>query len=267
MTVTVKPGRLAIVIAVALGVVVAYLIGSSRTAGAVAAPTQTTGLSSLSGVPTVSTATGSGSTPGITVSGTGTVSGTPDTLVISLSVTANGSTVSSAFSSANGAMAAVQRTLRGKGVAAADMQTSNVSVEQRYDNRGNANGYTVNEGLTVTVHDIGRASDDMAAAVAAGRNLVRIDGVSLDLKDTGPLVSRARDAAFAEAKTKATQYAHAAGRGLGAVVSIEEVTQAPQPIYYGAFAARAVMATPMAPPIQAGSQQVAVQVTVTFAMS
>jgi uncharacterized protein len=264
MTVTVKPGRVAIVLAVALGALVAYLVGSSRAAGAAPTTTSTSALSVQSAAAT------SGGTPGITVTGTGTVSGTPDTLVVSLSVTANGSSVSSAFSSANSAMSSVQRALRGKGVAAADLQTSNVSVQQRYDNRGNPSGYTVSEGLTVTVHDIARASDDMAAAVAAGRNLVRIDGVSLDLKDTGPLVSKARDAAFAEARTKAQQYASAAGRDLGAVVSIEEVAQTPRPVpYYGGYGAVGSTAMPAAlmAPIQAGSQDVAVQVTVTFAMS
>jgi uncharacterized protein len=255
MTVTVKPGRVAVVVAVALGVLAAYLIGSSRTANAVATAPSLSTLASTSGDAT---------TTGITVTGTGTVSGTPDTLVVSLSVTANGSSVSSAFSTANTTMRAVQHALQGKGVGTADMQTSNVSVQQRYDNRGNPDGYTVTEGLTVTVHDIAKASDDIAAAVAAGRNLVRIDGVSLDLKDTGPLVSQARQDAYAEAKAKADQYAKASGRSLGAVVSIQEVAQTPKPVYYGG--AMSAMAVPdaMRAPIQAGSQDVAVQVTVTF---
>ena len=246
------------VIAVALGVLAAYLIGSSRTANAVATvPT--------SNLPLAGSTAAGGAPAGITVTGTGTVSGTPDTLIVSLSVTANGSSVSAAFSSANSAMGAVQKALKGKGVDAKDMQTSNVSVQQRYDNRGNPDGYTVSEGLTVTVHDIDKASDDMAAAVSAGRNLLRIDGVSLDLKDTGPLVSQARDDAYAEAKTKAAQYAKAAGRDLGAVVAIQEVTQAPQPQPYGyGFSGALPMASVMRAPIQAGSQDVSVQVTVTF---
>jgi uncharacterized protein len=263
MTVTVKPGRVAMVVAVALGVLAAYLIGSSRTANAVATAPTGAGLGASNGSMSVLAATGGGTTPGITVTGTGTVSGTPDTLVVSLSVTANGSSVSAAFSTANSTMGAVQRALKGKGVASADLQTSNVSVQQRYDNKGNTDGYTVTEGLTVTVHDIAKASDDIAAAVAAGRNLLRIDGVSLDLKDTGSLVSKARDDAFAEARTKAEQYAHAAGRSLGAVVSIQEVAQTPQPVYYGGYAA-ASMPAALRAPIQAGSQDVAVQVTVTF---
>jgi uncharacterized protein len=264
MTVTVRPRRVAVVVAVAIGVLAAYLIGSSRTASAVAtAPAGVPGATTMSAL---SAAGSSGATPGITVSGIGTVSGTPDTLVVSLSVSANGASVSSAFASANAAMGAVQKALTGKGVAPADMQTSNVSVQQQYDTRGRANGYQVVEGLTVTVHDIGRASDDIAAAVAAGRNLVRVDGVSLDLKDTGPLVNQARDDAFADARRKAEQYAHAAGRTLGAVVTVQEITQAPQPYPY-AYESAAGLPAALRPPIQAGSQDVAVQVTVTFALA
>jgi uncharacterized protein len=266
MTVTVKPGRLAAVVAVALGVLAAYLIGSSRTAAAVA--TAPTGIAGATTTSVLTAAGGSDAAPGITVTGTGTVSGTPDTLVVSLSVTASGASVSSAFATANSAMGAVQKALTGKGVAAADLQTSNVSVQPQYDSRGRADGYQVVEGLTVTVHDVAKASDDIAAAVAAGRNLVRVDGVSLDLKDTGPLVNQARDDAFAEAKNKAQQYAHAAGRTLGAVVSVQEVTQPPSPYpYYSGYASSVGMPGALRAPIQAGSQDVAVQVTVTFGLS
>ncbi len=259
MTVTVKPGRVAVVVAVALGVLTAYLIGSSRTASAVP-PASTTLASVQAAGSSTSTSTG------ITVSGTGTVSGTPDTLIASLSVTATNGSVSTAFGNANGAMAAVQRALRGKGVAAADLQTTNVSVQQAYTSNGRPDGYSVVESLNVTVHDVAKASDDIAAAVAAGRNLVRIDGVSLDLEDTSPLVSKARDAAFAQAKAKAEQYAQSAGRSLGQVVSIQEVTAPVEPRPYLAGGYPAAFTDSLKAPIQAGSQDVAVQVTVTFAL-
>ncbi len=262
-TITVTPGRIATVVAVALGVLVAYLLGSARTAGA----TSTVDASAVrtSGITTLAAATGSGPT-GITVVGNGTVSGTPDTLVVSLSVNANAANVSSALGTANGTMAAVQKALRSRGVESKDLQTSNLSVQATYNNKGTIDGYSVSEGLTATLRDIGKAGDDISAAVAAGRNLVRVDGVSLDLKDDGPLLTKARDDAYADAKAKAEQYAHDAGRGLGAVVSIsEQVQQAqPQPMYaFGAALPAAVRSVPIA----AGSQQVAVQVTVTFGLA
>ena len=267
MTINLNARRTALVAAAAVLVLGAYSIGSARAAGA-AAPAQSSALGS-SAVGT-STAQASGASAGgagaagVTVTGSGTVAGTPDTLVLSLSVTANGSTVSSAFATANTAMSAVQKALRRDSVAAKDLRTSDVSVQPRYTNKGTADGYTVAEGLTVTLHDIAAAGRQVSAAVAAGGNLVRVDGVSLDLTDTGALVSKARDNAFADAKAKAEQYAHDAGRGLGPVLAITEQDQQAQPQpFYGYAAAAGV---PSTLPVAAGSQDVVVQVTVTFGL-
>ena len=260
-TITVTPYRIAVVVAVALGVLVAYLLGSARTAGATTSVDASA--ARTSGITTLAAATSAGPT-GITVVGDGTVSGTPDTLVVSLSVNANAANVSSALATANGAMAAVQKVLRSHGVESKDLQTSNLSVQAMYDNKGTIDGYSVSEGLTATLRDIAKAGDDISAAVAAGRNLVRVDGVSLDLKDDGPLLTKARDDAYADAKAKAEQYAHDTGRGLGAVVSISEEVQQAQPMYaYGAALPSAARSVPIA----AGSQEVAVQVTVTFGLA
>ena len=261
MTITVSPRRIAIVIAVALGVLAAYVLGSARSAGA----SSTLGGSALrtSGVSLMSTST-TGDAAGITVVGTGTVSGTPDTVVVSFSVNANSPNISSAFGTANAGMAALQKSLRAHGVATKDLQTSNVSVQPNYTDKAAINGYVVSESLTATLRDIGKAGATISAAVDGGRNLVRVDGVSLDLKDSGPLLTRARDDAYANAKAKAEQYAHDAGRSLGTVVSINEQVQQPQqPFAYGypmaSSADRAV-------PIAAGSQNLSVQVTVTFGL-
>jgi len=71
-------------------------------------------------------------------------------------------------------------------------------------------------------------------AVSAGGNAARVNGISLNLEDTGALVSNARDTAFADAdadaKAKAEQYAKAAGRSVGEVISITEDVSTPSPI-------------------------------------
>jgi uncharacterized protein YggE len=262
MTVTVSPRRIAIVVAVALGVLAAYVLGSARSAGATS-----TLESPAAGTAAVSLVSAAGTAPGagITVVGTGSVSGTPDAVVVSFSVNASSSNISSAFATANSAMATLQKSLRAHGVAAKDLQTSNVSVQPTYTDKGTVNGYTVSEGVTATLRAIGRAGDAISAAVAGGRNLVRVDGVSLDLEDSGPLLTRARDDAYADAKTKAEQYAHDSGRSLGPVVSISEQVQQAQPLPY--YAMKADSAMPAASvPIAPGSQSVAVQVTVTFGL-
>ncbi len=242
-----------------LGVVAlagAYLLGTSRTPGA--------GVASAAAA-TLPQAGTSGSTTGITVQGTGKVTGTPDTLLLSMSVSVTGDTVSAAMGSANAKASAVQKSLLAHGVAKADLQTSNLSIQANYSSSGTkVTGYQVSEGVSATLRDLRTAGAAVSAAADAGGDSTRVDGISLDLGETGDLVSAARDSAFAQAKSKAAQYAKAAGVGLGKVLSIDETTQPSEPSYAMPMAARADMKSV---PIQAGSQDVAVTVTVVFAIS
>ena len=72
---------------------------------------------------------------------------------------------------------------------------------------------------------------------------------------------------MADAKTKAAQYAKSAGRGLGAVVRVEEaVSSSPQP-YRDNVPSAASMDKATSVPIQLGSTDLSVQVTVVYAFS
>src|SRR5690606_4740788 len=87
-----------------------------------------------------------------------------------------------------------------------------------------------------------------AAANSAGNTTI-INSIAWDLEDNTALLADARDRAIADARAKAEQYAKAAGRSLGAVVSISESTMAPpQPYAYAAAEAqdRADGAVPLA---------------------
>ena len=266
MTLTLTPRRAAVLVITALAFIVAYLLGTSHGGSSVAA--------AATGVPATSTGTSAGATAGITagitVSGTGKVSGTPDTLLLNLTVSANGDSVSSALAAANKVESKVQKALLGGGVAAKDLKTSGLSIQPNYTysktGAPSVNGYQVTESVEAKLRDLGKAGALISSATNAGGNAVRIDGVSLDLEDTGSLVSAARDNAFGEAKAKAEQYAKAAGRSLGGVVSISETVQAPSPRYLAPVAYAQDLAAGSSPvPVQAGSQDVGVTVTVVFA--
>jgi len=258
MTLTVTRRSIAITVVAALAILAAYLVGSARPSVAGAATSTV-----------VRTATG-GANPadtGITVTGTGKVTGTPDTLRISLTVSATSPDVDSALRGANKSAKAVQDALLAKGVATKDLQTSNVSIQPNYTQKGQPDGYVVTESLTAAVRDLARAGATISAAVAAGGDAVRIDGVSFALEDTSGLISGARTGAVDDARTKAEQYAKAAGKSLGDVQSISEVVTSPTPQYYDsrglAYAAQA--SSPV--PLQTGSQDVTVQVTVVYALA
>ena len=209
-----------------------------------------------------------GHTGGITVTGTADVAGTPDTLRLDLSVTAKASTVSKALEQANAATKKVQDSLRRNGVAPKDLQTSDLQVQPDYSYPGNGTpvlqGYTVTEGVTARLRDLGRAGSAISGAAAASGDAVRINGIQLDLNDSSKLVAAARDKAMADAKAKAVQYAKAAGRSLGQVVGVTENVSVPPPVDYTMRAAAASDALKSVP-IQPGSQDVGVQVTVVYA--
>jgi hypothetical protein len=257
MTLTVTRRSIAITLVAALAILAAYLIGSARPSVAGAATTTV-----------VRTATGATSPAdtGITVTGTGKVTGTPDTLRISLTVSATSPSVDTALRRANKSAKAVQDALLTKGVAAKDLQTSNVSIQPNYTQKGQPDGYVVTESLTAAVRDLDKAGATISAAVDAGGDAVRVDGVSFSLEDTSGLIAGARTGAVDDAKAKAQQYAKAAGKSLGDVQSISEVVTSPTPQYYATGLAYDTQAAG-AVPLQAGSQDVSVQVTVVYAMS
>jgi uncharacterized protein len=202
----------------------------------------------------------------ITVTGTGTVTGTPNQLTLSMGVQVNAPSVSTALEEASAAVRRVTGALRADGVARKDIQTSGLYIQPNY--QGNSQvpvGYGVGESLTATLTQLAKAGQQIQAAVHAGGNVVTVDGVSLNLTDTGSLLARARASAVADARAKASQFATALGQKLGPVISITP-TQSAQPVYqFGANAAASPKASSSVP-ISPGSQQVSVSITVVYAI-
>ena len=256
MTITLSSRKAAFVIVAAVAVLLAYLVGANRPAAALPA----------AAAPVQLAASTASTSDGVTVTGSGTVSGTPDTLHLSLHVTGTGADVSTALARADASTKRVQDALTAGGVQAKDLQTSGLSIQPDYDNRGRPRGYRADESLTVTLRDLRTAGAAVTKAVAAGGNQVRVEGLSVGLDSTTALAAGARTRAVADAKARATQYAEAAGRSLGAVVSISESVQDPvDSPYKGAYATGASLAAQV--PIQAGSQAVVVRVTVVYAFA
>jgi uncharacterized protein YggE len=186
-----------------------------------------------------------------------------------MSVNVQAGTVSKALQQANAAAGRVQSSLRAHGVAAKDLQTSDLQIQPNYrypngDGTPVLDGYVVTESLTAQLRDLGRAGDVITAATAAGGNASRVDGISLDLEGTGKLVSAARVKAVADARAKAEQYAKALGRSLGPATNLTEAVSTAPPVDYS-MRSDAAQAKAMPIPIAPGSQDVSVMVTVTYA--
>jgi uncharacterized protein len=200
----------------------------------------------------------------ITVTGTGTATGAPNQLVVSMGVQVSGGSVSAALDAANQVVSAVTAALTGQGVAAADIQTSGLSIYPNYQQDSPVPvSYQVTESLAATLDEISAAGSQIEDAVRAGGNAITVDDVSLNLTDDGPLLSAARASAMRDARAKAGQFARAAGQPLGPVLSIAPVASSSPPVFAPNSAASAGSA---AVPISPGSQQVSVSVTVVYAI-
>jgi uncharacterized protein len=198
----------------------------------------------------------------ITVTGTGTVTGVPNQLVLSMGVQVNGGTIGSALSQSNAAVGRVTQALRARGVAAADIQTSDFSIWPNY--RGNSqvpSSYSVSESLTATLDRLGNAGSQIEAAIHAGGNVVTVSNVSLNLTDTGSLLAAARASAVRDARAKAAQFAQAMGEPLGEVISISPDQTSQVEPEFNAAVGSAAKSVPVSP----GSQQVSVSITVVYA--
>ncbi len=176
------------------------------------------------------------------MTGIGTASATPDMVNLDVRVTREGSSVSDTLRQVDEVAAAVIETIRGAGVEARDVQTTSTGIHQRYDNQGQTvTGFTGFHTLRVGVRDLDQVSSLVDAVVERGGNAVLVDGINLAIADPEPLLTTARERAFADARARAEEYARFAGRTLGEVLWIGDVVSGPEPRMY-AMRAEADMA-------------------------
>jgi hypothetical protein len=158
-------------------------------------------------------------------------------------------------------------TLKRLGVPDKWIQTSNFSVTPQYPPYNqNATGpqrivgYQVSNEVDVTLDDVKKLGPALDALVGSGAN--QINSVGFSIRDPAALLATARAAAIADALKRAQTYTHAAGVGLGSVVSIQEGTiEPPRPMYRMQAVA---MAPADATPTAAGEQSVTANVTMVF---
>ena len=252
-----KPWAPALIAAIAtLGVVVGY----DRATAQPAEPAPGT---------VITTAPTGNTTDVRTINGTGTgrVRGTPDTMTIDIGVSARSESAEEAMANARDKANQVFDALRGGGVEERDIQTTSFYVTPVFDDDGeHVTGYEVANTVTATLHDLDKAGAVIDAAAKVGGNSIRIDGVWFSIEDTSDLVAAARAEAVERARAQAEQLAAAAGLELGEILSIEE-TSAPAdpPVDYYAEGDEGRASAPETP-INPGTQELYVDVTVTFAI-
>ena len=197
----------------------------------------------------------------IYLSGRGTATGTPDLAELSLSVSVTADTVAEARTTAAEAMAEVRESLTDKEIAEDDIATSHFRIHPEYeygpDGRSQI-GYTVSNGLNVTVRDTDDLGDVIDSAVAAGGDHLVFDGLDFRISDTSELERDAREAAVDNLAEKAGQFAEFTDRELG---NLRIISESPIGEVGGPFLERGFAAQPAAAfdtPISAGQQTITV---------
>ena len=205
----------------------------------------------------------------VEVGGEGSVSAAPDFARVTLGVTNTAKTAGEAMAANAKAANALVSLIKADGVAAADIQTSELSISPMFSQPSpgqqtepTITGYSVSNNVGVTLHDIPRLGALLDKAVAAGAN--SIYGIGFGHNDPSALLDKARPLAVADARRKAEIYASAGGARIGRLMVLTEEAGRQMPVAFSrAFAAGA----PAPTPIEAGETKLTVTVTARFELT
>jgi hypothetical protein len=202
----------------------------------------------------------------LTVSGAGKVYLTPDIAYVTIGVHTEGPNASKAVADNTTQAQEVINVLKGMGIAARDIQTTNFSIYPQpvYDNEGRPTGeinYIVDNSVYVTVRDLEQVGDVLDQTVEAGAN--SISGIQFDVENKTAALSEARKAAVTDAFGKAQELAAAAGVDLGPVQTISEYTSSPPTPMFDLRAAAPAIAE-SAVPVEAGQMLLTIEVNIVY---
>lgn len=202
----------------------------------------------------------------ITISGEGKVTAIPDIAQISLGLQTESKNVEDAQRENTNKMNSIISTLGELGIAKEDIKTSNYNIYPRYNytrDRGQVlRGYEVSQSVIVKIRDLDKVGQVVERAGSLGAN--QVGGLNFTIDEPEELRQQARIKALENATEKAESLAKVAGVKLGKLVSFNE-NDFLQPPVFRTFALEAGIggAVPT-PDIEPGSQDITVNVTVTY---
>jgi uncharacterized protein YggE len=202
----------------------------------------------------------------LSLTGHGEVKAKPDLAIVTVGVVSQAATARAALTANNAAMEKVLAALKAVPIEDLDIQTSNFTVNPRYDyGENNAQppritDYDVSNSVTVSVRNLEKLGNVLDAMVSEGSN--QINGVMFTIAEPQPLEDDARQRAVADAERKAKVYAQAAGVTLGPLMSIAEAGgyRPPVPIFAKEMRTQAADSVPIAE----GQQTITIEAQLTW---
>jgi uncharacterized protein len=153
----------------------------------------------------------------------------PDLALVSLTVSASGKELAPLRDDVNRRASAVLAWLRGLGIAEADLNAPDLTIQPDYDARkGRMAGYRVARAMTVRVRELERLGAVLDGVIGAGAN--ELYGTQMSAAEPSAAEHAALSAAVAAARAKAAALAAAADVKLRRVVRIEEEPSYDEPV-------------------------------------
>lgn len=201
--------------------------------------------------------------PYVQVSGRGTLRVVPDIAHVSVTVEKTDRSLAAARAAVEHRAAAIIEAARRLGVAEHDIRAASLSIWPEYQWQNNTQvfvGQHVSRGIEITLRDLARYPDLVAALVKAGVDSAT--SARLDHSDMPRLRREALVKAVEDAHARAAALVKAAGAALGPVYSISESGPSPVPRPLVTMAARAASAAP--PVYESGTIEVDAEVHVVY---
>lgn len=209
-----------------------------------------------------------------TVSGEGKVVAIPDTAEFVYSVITEGGVDLTALQKENARKVNLANNfLKENGVEEKDIQTLSYNISPRYQHYKCEKspcpppeivGYSINQSVKVKVRDLSRAGSLLSGVVEQGANSV--SNLSFTVDDIEELKNQARIEAIEIAKAKAKAVAKSAGFKLGKLVSLNESFLLPAPPVFFSFREAQVVGAEEGVSLEPGSQEIKVNISLTYAI-
>ncbi|PJB83338.1 hypothetical protein CO087_01980 [Candidatus Wolfebacteria bacterium CG_4_9_14_0_8_um_filter_39_46] len=203
----------------------------------------------------------------INVSAEGKVTVSPDIAKLSFSVVSEGANSKLLAENNNKKMNAAIDFAKSQGIEEKDIKTTEYNLSPRYEydektKKTFISGYTLTQTVLVKVRDLNKVAEVLGGLPALGIN--QISSISFDIDEPEKYLSEARNQAFDKAKEKAKAIAEKNGVKLGQVINFYEYQSTPYYQNVRALGMGGAEAVQPLPQIQPGSQEVTIQVSVTY---
>lgn len=161
----------------------------------------------------------------LSISAEAEVKSAPDIATVSTGVTTIEPTPAKALQENSAKMDAVFKALTAAGIAAKDIQTSDMSVQPQYAQSASSkaphiDSYQVTNNVSVVIRDMKNIGTVLDTLIANGAN--QLSGPDFSVEDKSPAMDQARQAAMEKAQKSASVYAAAAGLKVKRIISISE---------------------------------------------